>query len=149
MIPRDSNSICLYDTRSLSNKSHENNEMLKNWMTEGVHHGELVIRFEYYSTCYFTFPIFSYVNIYITVYKFSIRSKDNQTLTESLKCKGNKKGFFSSKSRKVNFVIYVLNGLSVLNMMENADGAFKARYIEEIVSTFNFNNPFLSFKGIY
>ncbi|AES79090.1 putative P-loop containing nucleoside triphosphate hydrolase [Medicago truncatula] len=117
MIPRDSNSICLYDTRSLSNKSHENNEMLKNWMTEGVHHGELVIR-----------------------------SKDNQTLTESLKCKGNKKGFFSSKSRKVNFVIYVLNGLSVLNMMENADGAFKARYIEEIVSTFNFNNPFLSFK---
>lgn len=49
MIPRDSNSICLYDTRSLSDNSHENenNKMLKNWMTKGVCHGELVVGFEY------------------------------------------------------------------------------------------------------
>jgi hypothetical protein len=64
-----------------------------------------------------------------------------------LKLKDEKKGFFSSKSRKVNFVIFVLNGVSVLNVMENAGGALEARYIEEIVSTFNF--PFLSFKGIF
>lgn len=50
MIPRNSNSICLYDTRSLSDKSHENNKMLKNWMTKGVRDGELVVRFEYLST---------------------------------------------------------------------------------------------------
>lgn len=50
MIPRNSNSICLYDTRSLSNKSHENDKMLKNWMTKGVRDGELVVRFEYLTT---------------------------------------------------------------------------------------------------
>ncbi|KAI5430188.1 hypothetical protein KIW84_034676 [Lathyrus oleraceus] len=68
MIPRNSNSICLYDTRSLSDKSHENNKMLKNWMTKGVRDGELVVR-----------------------------SIDNQRLCESLKCKGDdKKGFISN-----------------------------------------------------
>lgn len=63
-----------------------------------------------------------------------------------MKHKGYKKGFFSSKSRKVNFVIYVVNGLSVLNEMENT-GALETEYIETIVSTFNC--PFLSFKGIF
>jgi len=47
MIPRYSNSICLYDTRSLSDKLDENVGMLKGWMTKGVRHGELVVRFEY------------------------------------------------------------------------------------------------------
>jgi hypothetical protein len=89
--------------------------MLKNWMTEGVRHGELVVR-----------------------------SRDSQRLSKSLKCKGGKKGFFSSKRRKVNFVICVVNGLSVLNAMENARGDLEARYIEAIVSTFNC--PYLSFK---
>ncbi|CAL5191929.1 unnamed protein product [Lathyrus oleraceus] len=116
MIPRNSNSICLYDTRSLSDKSHENNKMLKNWMTKGVRDGELVVR-----------------------------SIDNQRLCESLKCKGDdKKGFISSKSRKVNFVIYVVNGLSVLNAMKSATDASEAQYIKTVVSTFNY--PFLSFK---
>ncbi|CAJ2670091.1 unnamed protein product [Trifolium pratense] len=114
MIPRESNSICLYDTRSLSDNSHENNKMLKNWMTKGLRHGEIVV------------------------------SRDTQRLSKSLKCKGGKKGFFSGKSRKVNFVICVLNGLSVLNVMENARGDFEAQYIEAIVSTFNC--PYLSFK---
>lgn len=52
MIPRNSNSICLYDTRGLSDHSlnNENNRMLKNWMTKGVCHGEPVVRFEYLST---------------------------------------------------------------------------------------------------
>ncbi|KAI5430190.1 hypothetical protein KIW84_034676 [Lathyrus oleraceus] len=119
MIPRNSNSICLYDTRSLSDKSHENNKMLKNWMTKGVRDGELVVR-----------------------------SIDNQRLCESLKCKGDdKKGFISSKSRKVNFVIYVVNGLSVLNAMKSATDASEAQYIKTVVSTFNY--PFLSFKGIF
>ncbi|KAL5057616.1 hypothetical protein RYX36_029220 [Vicia faba] len=115
MIPRNTNSICLYDTPSLSDNSHENNKMLKNWMTKGVRHGELVFR-----------------------------STENQRLSESLKCKDDKKGFVSSKSRKVNSVIYVLNGLSILNAMKNAGGALEARYIKTVVS--NFNCPFLSFK---
>ncbi|CAK8541471.1 unnamed protein product [Lathyrus sativus] len=115
MIPRNSNSICLYDTRSLSDNSHQNHKMLKNWMTKGVRDGELVVR-----------------------------STDNQRLSESLKCKGDKKGFISSKRRKVNFVIYVVNGLSVLSAMKSAGGASEAQYIKTVVSTFNY--PFLSFK---
>jgi len=71
---------------------------------------------------------------------------DNKRLSKILKLKGDK-GFFSSKSRKVNYVICVLNGLSILNVIENAGGALEARYIEQIVSTFNC--PFLSFKGIF
>lgn len=47
MIPREKTSICLYDTRSLSDDLNENNRMLKNWMTKGVCNGELVVRFEY------------------------------------------------------------------------------------------------------
>ena len=78
--------------------------------------------------------------------KFSIRGMDNKRLSKILKLKGDK-GFFSSKSRKVNYVICVLNGLSILNVIENAGGALEARYIEQIVSTFNC--PFLSFKGIF
>lgn len=116
MIPRHSNSICLYDTRSLSDDSDkaENIRMLKGWMTKGVHHGELVVR-----------------------------NTDNQGLRKSLKVKALKEGYFSSKTRKVNFVIYVVNGLLVLKAMENA-GALETQYIETIVSTFNC--PFLSFK---
>ncbi|TKY66181.1 hypothetical protein E2542_SST09048 [Spatholobus suberectus] len=116
MIPRDSNSICLYDTRSLSDNSDEdeNIRMLKSWMTKGVHHGELVVR-----------------------------NTDNQRLRRSLKSKAYKKGYFSSKTRKVNFVIYVVNGLLVLKAMENT-GALETQYVETIVSTFNC--PFLSFK---
>lgn len=72
---------------------------------------------------------------------------DDKRLSKNLKLKGDKKGFFSSKSRKVNYVICVLNGLSVLNVIENAGGALEEWYIQQIVSTFNC--PFLSFKGIF
>ena len=44
MIPRGSSSFCLYDTRSLSDDSSENIEMLKHWMTRGVCNGKLVVR---------------------------------------------------------------------------------------------------------
>ncbi|KAK7256108.1 hypothetical protein RIF29_29542 [Crotalaria pallida] len=117
MIPRDSTSICLYDTRSLSDNSHDNEDnriMMKGWMTKGVRHGKLVVR-----------------------------KRDDQRLRKSLKCKTHKKGFFPSKIRKVNFVIYVVNGLSVLKAMENTD-ALERQYTETIVSTFNC--PYLSFK---
>ncbi|KAK7339114.1 hypothetical protein VNO77_19758 [Canavalia gladiata] len=116
MIPRDSNSICLYDTRSLSDNLHknENIKMLKSWMTKGVCNGELVVR-----------------------------NTDNRELRKSLNGKAHKKGYFSSKTRKVNFVIYVVNGISVLEAMENT-GALETQYTETIVSTFNC--PFLSFR---
>lgn len=45
MVPRSSASFCLYDTRSLSENFADNDEMLQRWMTKGVRHGELVIRY--------------------------------------------------------------------------------------------------------
>ncbi|CAL0302796.1 unnamed protein product [Lupinus luteus] len=116
MIPRDSTSICLYDTRSLSYNSHENenDRTLKSWMTKGVRHGELIVR-----------------------------KTDDRRLRKSLKCKAHKKGFSPGKIRKVNFVIYVVNGLSVLKELENTDGS-ERQYTETIISTFNC--PYLSFK---
>jgi hypothetical protein len=47
MIPKGSMSFCLYDTRSLSDDSSENTEMLKRWLTKGVHHGDPVIRSDF------------------------------------------------------------------------------------------------------
>ncbi|MED6109195.1 hypothetical protein PIB30_031297 [Stylosanthes scabra] len=116
MIPRHSTSICLCDTRSLSvdSSENENNRMLKSLMTKGVRHGDLVLR-----------------------------KTDSQILKKSLKCKARKDGFISSKIRNVNFVIYVVNGLSVLKSMEDT-AAQERQYIETIVQTFN--SPLLSFK---
>lgn len=44
MIPRGSNSFCLYDTRSLVDNASDNVKMIRQWITYGVRHGELVIR---------------------------------------------------------------------------------------------------------
>lgn len=44
MIPRGSNSFCLYDTRGLSDDPSENTKMFKRWMKLGVRNGELVKR---------------------------------------------------------------------------------------------------------
>lgn len=55
MIPRDSTSICLYDTRSLSGNANDNDRILNRWITNGVHHGELVVRYEY--SIYITYLI--------------------------------------------------------------------------------------------
>ncbi|XP_047167884.1 uncharacterized protein LOC124836740 isoform X1 [Vigna umbellata] len=118
MMPRSSNSFCLYDTRSLSynldKDKDENIRMMNGWMTKGVRHGEL-----------------------------AVRKTDNERLRKSLESKAHKKGYFSSETRKVNFVIYVVNGLLVLKAMKNA-GALETQYVETIVSTFKC--PFLSFK---
>ncbi|KAM0933143.1 putative P-loop containing nucleoside triphosphate hydrolase [Dioscorea sansibarensis] len=44
MIPRNSKSFCIYDTRSLSMVPCENFKLLERWMKLGVSHGEMVIR---------------------------------------------------------------------------------------------------------
>ncbi|KAJ0550074.1 hypothetical protein HanRHA438_Chr07g0303871 [Helianthus annuus] len=44
MIPRNSMSLCFYDTRGFSNNLTQNLEMIKQWMTKGVRHGESMKR---------------------------------------------------------------------------------------------------------
>lgn len=112
-VPRGSGSFCLYDSRGLAIDSSENTKMLFRWMTKGVCHGELVKR-----------------------------KSDNADLKALLKCK-DLRSCSSSQFRTVNFVIFVVNGLSVLESMDNGDKE-KQQYTQIIAS--NFNNPLLSFK---
>lgn len=60
-------------------------------------------------------------------------------------CKDRDNGYRSSKIRKVNFVIFVVNGLSVLKSIENDEDGLE-NYTRMIASSFN--SPYLAFKGI-
>jgi ABC-type branched-subunit amino acid transport system ATPase component len=42
-IPRNSNGICIYDTRSLSRNPEKDMKILQRWMTNGISHGEMVM----------------------------------------------------------------------------------------------------------
>lgn len=114
MIPRGSTSFCLYDTRSLSSDSSDNIKMLERWLTKGVCHGELVIR-----------------------------DSDGLNLRTRMKSKARWIGYDASKVRMVNFVIYVVNGLSVLKALDSKEAEDK-HYTQLVASTFN--SPYLSFK---
>ncbi|KAK9281515.1 hypothetical protein L1049_004418 [Liquidambar formosana] len=114
MIPRGSTSFCLYDTRGLSDDLSDNIKMINHWMTKGVRHGTLVIR-----------------------------DSDSLSLRNRMKSKARQNGYNSSENRMVNFVIYVVNGLSVLKSMDNDDTA-DTNYTKMIATTFN--SPYLSFK---
>ncbi|KAG8371709.1 hypothetical protein BUALT_Bualt13G0116400 [Buddleja alternifolia] len=112
-IPRGSSSFCLYDTRSLSDDPSENVKMTQGWMTKGVRHGELVRR-----------------------------QSDSEELKARLRCKA-RWSCSPGWVRPVNFVIFVVNGLSVLESMDGGDET-KNWYLQLIATTFN--NPLLSFK---
>ncbi|XP_062024306.1 uncharacterized protein LOC133740373 isoform X2 [Rosa rugosa] len=114
MIPRGSTSFCIYDTRSLSDDSAENIKMLKHWMENGVRHGEL-----------------------------AIRDSDSQSLRTAMMCKAHDNDHLSSAIRKVNFVIFAVNGLSVLKALESEEDA-ETQYTRMIASMFNC--PYLAFK---
>ncbi|CAO2839968.1 unnamed protein product [Amaranthus hypochondriacus] len=114
MIPRGATSFCLFDTRSLSENFADNDKMLRCWMTKGVRHGELVIR-----------------------------DSDSPGLKTSLECKAHQSGTPSSVIRKVNFVIFVVNGYQVLRSM-NSEKKEDKRYMEMVSETFSC--PYLSFK---
>ncbi|CAI9107371.1 OLC1v1006709C1 [Oldenlandia corymbosa var. corymbosa] len=113
-IPRGSTSFCLYDTRSLPDDVTESTKMFKRWMTEGVRNGELVKR-----------------------------GSDCSTLKTTMKYKARHYSNLSGKVRMVNYVIMVVNGLSVLESMDSADER-KKLYTQMIAA--QFNSPFLSFR---
>ncbi|KAF9606051.1 hypothetical protein IFM89_022210 [Coptis chinensis] len=104
MIPSGSTSFCLYDTRSLSENSCDNSEMIKSWMTKGVRHGELVLR-----------------------------DSDSSCVRKLMKCKA-QKTCCSKDKRMVNFVILVVNAHSVLKSMSGEDDMQYTRLLEETFS---------------
>lgn len=113
MIPRSSTSFCLYDTRSFSSDLSENLEMIKRWMMKGVSHGELVKS-----------------------------ASDSSSLQARMKRKTRQNEKVCYERRRVNFVIFVVNGLSVLKCVESC-GA-DTQYTQMVAELFN--SPFLSFK---
>ncbi|XP_073301928.1 uncharacterized protein [Primulina huaijiensis] len=112
IIPAGFGSFCLYDSRSLSDDSSENANVLEGWMTKGVHHGELVTR--------------KSDSLYV---KAQLKFKARQS------CRG--------QVRAINFVIFVVDGISILEAMGSSDGTNNG-YTHMTDTTFN--NPFLSFK---
>ncbi|XP_031099901.1 uncharacterized protein LOC116004107 [Ipomoea triloba] len=109
-IPKCAKSFCLYDTRSLSDNHSENECLLKRWMTNGVCHGELVMR-------------------------------DSDNVAGST----TRMKYSPAVARPINFVVFVVNAVSVLESMEGRDETEK-RYTQVVSKAFN--RPFLSFKSI-
>lgn len=72
------------------------------------------------------------------------RDSDSSSLKTRLKCKARQSGYGSHEIRMVNFVIFVVNGVSILKSMYADDEAEK-QYSEMVATTFSC--PFLSFKG--
>ncbi|CAN6688504.1 unnamed protein product [Malus baccata var. baccata] len=70
-----------------------------------------------------------------------IRDSDSQSLRSTMMYKACDDGYLSSEN--VNFVIFVVNGLSVLKSMESDEDA-ETRYTEMIASAFN--SRYLAFK---
>ncbi|CAK9309820.1 unnamed protein product [Citrullus colocynthis] len=112
MILRKSNSFCLYDTRGLSDDPSDNIEMLKQWMSKGVRHGELVTR-----------------------------KSDASSLINRMRCKARQSFPRSRVIRMINFVIFVVDGLSVL---QSIDGDDKQKDYDRVIKT-AFNCPYLSY----
>ncbi|XP_077209859.1 P-loop containing nucleoside triphosphate hydrolases superfamily protein [Tasmannia lanceolata] len=92
MIPRGSNSFCVYDTRSLSEKVSENNKLLKSWMTEGVQHGQMVVR-----------------------------GSDDSIALRVMKQKVRHTSLCTNEKRMINFVIFVVDGLLVHKSMVSGE----------------------------
>uniref|UniRef100_A0ACD5U663 Uncharacterized protein n=1 Tax=Avena sativa TaxID=4498 RepID=A0ACD5U663_AVESA len=108
-IPRYSNGICIYDTRSLSRNPEKDFKILQRWMTKGISHGEMVMW-----------------------------DTDDDAKIENLKSMGRQCSFLPCKTRKVNFVIFVVDGISILRSIDDKKG-----YMDMLRQTFM--NPFLSF----
>lgn len=146
MIPRGSTSFCLYDTRSLSDDSHDNIKMIKPWMTNGVRNGELVIRSNFKVHSHFMW-VMTFIHFHSNfLLELFIRDSDSPSLRSRMKCKARKTHSLSRVIRKINFVIFVVNGLSVLKSMDNDEGA-DTLYTQLIASAFNC--PYFSFGGIW
>ncbi|XP_072964315.1 uncharacterized protein [Typha angustifolia] len=111
MIMRNSKSLCIYDTRSLSEIPSDNFKQLQCWMTQGVRHGKMVFW-----------------------------DSDNAVMRKKIKSRERQGQCRPFQKRNVNFVIFVVDGTSILKSMDRKD----PRYIYFLAETFNY--PFMSFR---
>lgn len=108
-IPRNSSAVCIYDTRGWSNDLEKNFKMLHQWMTKGISHGET-----------------------------TMWDDDEGNKIGNMKPLGRQYSFLRYKIRKVNFVIFVVDGVAVLESMDDSNKG----YTEILRQTFMY--PFLS-----
>uniref|UniRef100_A0A804QDA4 ATP binding protein n=1 Tax=Zea mays TaxID=4577 RepID=A0A804QDA4_MAIZE len=108
-IPRNSSVVCIYDTRGWSNNLEKNFKMLHQWMTKGISHGET-----------------------------TMWDDDEGNKIGNMKPLGRQYSFLRYKIRKVNFVIFVVDGVAVLESMDDSNKG----YTEILRQTFMY--PFLS-----
>ncbi|RCV14353.1 hypothetical protein SETIT_2G418800v2 [Setaria italica] len=90
-VPRNSTAICIYDTQSLSCNPQNNFKTLQKWMTKGISHGEIATG----------------------------RDTNEGNNTKDIKPLGNQFSYLRCKTRKVNFVIFVVDGVSILQAIES------------------------------
>lgn len=109
-IPRNSSAICVYDTHGWSNNQEKNFKMLHQWMTKGISHGET-----------------------------TMWDNDEGNKTGHIKPLGRQYSFLRYITRKVNFVIFVVDGVAVLESV----GSDNKGYTDILRQTFMY--PFLSF----
>ncbi|CAM0957263.1 unnamed protein product [Alopecurus aequalis] len=109
-IPRNSNGICVYDTRSLSGNPEKDFKFLQRWVMKGISHGEMVMW-----------------------------DTDDDAKIKNLKSMGRQYSFLPCKTRKVNFVIFVVDGISILGSIDKD----REGYMDMLRQTFM--NPLLSF----
>lgn len=148
-IPRNSASFCLYDTRGLLDRISDNDLMLRLWLKEGVCHGEVVIRWFWACYCNDTFIVSliiprSFNHNVEQICSCGIRNTDDLNLRKRLQkrtCHSHR----LHKKRKVNFVIFVVNGASVLKEMDDEGAGTDQNYNKVAASAFS--NTYLSFRG--
>jgi hypothetical protein len=98
----------------------------------------------------FLYPYFQGLCFFLVIelphfFELLVRGSDSPSLRISMKCKARWNGFLTREIRRVSFVIFVVNGISVLKSMDsNEDSDMK--YIQTIAEAFSC--PYLSFKGI-
>ena len=91
-----------------------------------------------------TFQVWSIFKQYL-FFGLITRNSDSSSVKARMKCKGRQSGYNSRKTRLVNFVIFVVNGLSVLKSMDSCDDGASESYIQMITKMFCC--PYLSFRG--
>eukprot|EP00249_Psilotum_nudum_P022656 c28600_g1_i2 orf=148-1524(+) len=103
MIVENVKSVCVFDSRGLSKSDTATDlAMLKTWMQEGICHGQA-----------------------------ALRQSDSCVVTEALEGRGRHGHSKWSMKREINFVIFVVDAVSVLRMKEISDlvRLFKSPYI--------------------
>ncbi|KAH9304240.1 hypothetical protein KI387_008644, partial [Taxus chinensis] len=110
-VPEASNTFCIYDSCGLLGNVTEDSLLLQSWLENGIRHGQMVVR-----------------------------SSDDIVVRTAFGNKERAEWHKFSKIRKVHFVIFVVNALSVFQLMTTMD----TESLGILVKLFSF--PYLSFK---